>query len=392
MEQGGIHQTNNPQAEQSFQRGRDLLNQGQFTEGERCLEQALQLSPDHLQAKVLLAHFCLVTHKTDRAESLISTLNQHRVPAVTRLNLTGQLHLQRNRAAEAKALFTESMALSPTDNAGVGLGIALIQLNQRDEAERLLRHVIASSQNCAEAYSALSECIMPGPYYRTVLSQMHSLVNPKTYLEIGVATGDSLQLASPKTRVIGVDPNPKFTFELEANTSVYCETSDVFFDEYDVLSLFGQKTIDFCFIDGLHTFDQALKDFINAEKYASEDAVFVFHDCYPFERTSASRERQTTFWAGDVWKVIPILEKYRPDLALHTIQAAPTGLGVVTGMNPQSSVLEEQFEAIVEEFMPMDFSYVEEHTAERLHLVKNDRATLESLLPLSDSLKMQSGN
>ena len=61
-------------------------------------------------------------------------------------------------------------------------------------------------------------------------------------------------------------------------------------------------------------------------------------------------------------------------------------------MNPQSSVLEEQFEAIVEEFMPMDFSYVEEHTAERLHLVKNDRATLESLLPLSDSLKMQSGN
>ena len=381
MEPAATNQTSGLDAEQSFQRGRELLNQGHFDQGEEALEQTLRIAPDHLEAHLLLAHYCLVTNKIDRAENLIVTLDHRRVPTTTRLNLNGQLLLERNRAAEARALFSESMALSPSATAGVGLGTAMMRLNQRNEAESLLRHVIANSHNCAHAYTVLSECLMPGPYYRDVLSQIHALLEPETYLEIGVATGDSLRLASPRTRVIGVDPNPKFNFELEAKTSVYSETSDVFFGEYDVRSLFGQKTIDLCFIDGLHTFDQTLRDFINAEKYASQDAVFIFHDCYPFERTCASRERKTTFWAGDVWKVIPILEKYRPDLSLQTLQAAPTGLGVVTGMNPNSSVLEEQFEAIVEEFMPMDFSYIEEHTTERLHLVNNDRATLESLMP-----------
>src|SRR2546422_11081111 len=80
--------------------------------------------------------------------------------------------------------------------------------------------------------------------------------------------------------------------------------------------------------------------------------------------------------------VILILRKYRPDLSVKVIGTAPTGLGVVRGLDPGSSVLREKYDAIVAEFLALDYSVLdadkpgmlrsEEHTSElqsRLHLV-----------------------
>ncbi len=32
------------------------------------------------------------------------------------------------------------------------------------------------------------------------------------------------------------------------------------------------------------------------------------------------------YWTGDVWKLIPILQRYRPDLQLTLFDAPPSGL------------------------------------------------------------------
>ncbi len=47
---------------------------------------------------------------------------------------------------------------------------------------------------------------MPGPIYDAWLERIHDRLQPRTYLEIGIATGHSLSRVHPETHVIGVDP------------------------------------------------------------------------------------------------------------------------------------------------------------------------------------------
>src|SRR5437868_843799 len=109
--------------------------------------------------------------------------------------------------------------------------------------------------------------------------------------------------------------------------------------------------IDPAFIDGLHLFEQALRDFIHIERHAAQRSVLLFHDCLPLNRLTASRTRATGFWTGDVWKIVPILKTRRPDLDVFVIPAYPTGLAVVTWLDPSSRALEENFDSIVSSFL-----------------------------------------
>jgi len=60
------------------------------------------------------------------------------------------------------------------------------------------------------------------------------------------------------------------------------------------------------------------------------------------------------WWAGDVWKMIPTLKKYRPDLELTLIDCVPTGLVLVRGLDPANNVLQRNYEEIVKSFQIMD--------------------------------------
>jgi Methyltransferase domain len=40
------------------------------------------------------------------------------------------------------------------------------------------------------------------------------------------------------------------------------------------------------FIDGLHHFEQVLRDFINVEKRATSEGLIVIHDCIPFDEVN----------------------------------------------------------------------------------------------------------
>ena len=91
------------------------------------------------------------------------------------------------------------------------------------------------------------------------------------------------------------------------------------------MSELGGKTVDLAFIDGMHQFEFALRDFINVEKLCSPDSVILIHDVYPIDATSAARERISWFWSGDIWRLILMLKKYRPDLTVNVIGAAANG-------------------------------------------------------------------
>jgi hypothetical protein len=67
----------------------------------------------------------------------------------------------------------------------------------------------------------------------------------------------------------------------------------------------------------------------------------------------ASASAHPHWWAGDVWKALLILKKFRSDLAVHVFDAFPTGLAVITGLDPSSTVLADRYTDIVASHRPL---------------------------------------
>jgi len=142
----------------------------------------------------------------------------------------------------------------------------------------------------------------------------------------------------------------------------------------------GDRPVDLAFIDGLHLFEFALRDFISLERFCSADSIILIHDVYPIDRTSAARERASWFWSGDIWRLILALKKYRPDLMVNVIGTRPTGLGIVQNLDPDSRVLVDRQDEIIKEFMALDISVLDGRKAEMLNRFPNDWASIATLI------------
>lgn len=210
------------------------------------------------------------------------------------------------------------------------------------------------------AYHLMAEVLMPGDDYLVLLSRFHDL-QPESYVEIGVATGETLALAKPDTKVVGIDPRPRIDRKIKSRARLYPIPSDEFFASYDLFTELGTSRVALVFIDGLHHFEQVLKDFINIERYADDGTVVLIHDCLPVARLIAARNPATSLWCGDVWKAIPCLKRYRPDLNVGVIPTRPSGLGIVTGLDPKSTVLRDNLDSIISEYQDkrLDYEYLD---------------------------------
>ena len=184
------------------------------------------------------------------------------------------------------------------------------------------------------------------------LSGVHANYKPRSYLEIGINDGSGLRRS--RTRTIGVDPNFKITAEFECDVQMVKATSDDFFARPNAIARFPEGVIDMAFIDGLHIFEFALRDFMNTEKLSSPSSVIVFDDMLPRTVDEAARNRHTMEWTGDVFRVISVLERYRPDLTIIPLDTEPTGLLLVLGADPTNTVLHDNYEAILAEYVTED--------------------------------------
>lgn len=200
-----------------------------------------------------------------------------------------------------------------------------------------------------------------GESYGDFLSRLHEFLRPRSYLEIGSRAGDSLALASCPS--IAIDPDfkldPKFMGK-KAFCGLYRMGSDEFFSQHDATAILGIP-VDLAFLDGLHLAEFLLRDFINVERHCKRNSIVVIHDCLPLDLQMA-RRRETDFnksarhphwWTGDVWKVVIALKKYRPDLRIYALDASPTGLIVITCLDPTSSLFSEKYFDLIDEFRSM---------------------------------------
>lgn len=172
------------------------------------------------------------------------------------------------------------------------------------------------------------------------LKQVHEILKPNIYMEIGVQYGTSLVLAEHSSMAIGVDPEPLigFTANIRPNQSVFSMTSDDWFEKRWWISGTDDHPakghVNLGFIDGLHLFEQALRDFQNMEQMMAPGGVIIVDDVLPYSQAIAEREQPPGDWTGDVWKVYNILAQLRPDLKIQLVDTAPTGTMVITNLDP----------------------------------------------------------
>jgi hypothetical protein len=220
---------------------------------------------------------------------------------------------------------------------------------------------------------------LPGPAYYNVLNWIHQALQPANYLEIGVQRGTSLEQAERETPCIGIDPSPNIEHELSPAVTIYALTSDQFFERYDPSDLFGGP-VELAFIDGLHLFEQVLVDFINVERHSSASTVVLLHDCLPLDEATASRERTTDFYSGDVWKAAFALHRVRPDLEMTIVPTAPTGLCLVRGLRSDDTTLTEAFDEIEATYRDFGFDYYLAHRDEMPQQIANDEDSVRAWL------------
>ena len=175
--------------------------------------------------------------------------------------------------------------------------------------------------------------------------------NAQTYLEIGVENGVSFMPIRARYK-IAVDPKFAITRKSRIKWLVknfanwraefHEVTSDVYFSRNQT------KRFDVVFIDGLHTYEQSLRDVVNSLERLNEAGVIFLHDCIPPHRAAAYPSRVsaqqaaelniggwTPEWCGDVWKTICHLRSQRSDLRVFVLDG-DYGLGVVTRGAPES--------------------------------------------------------
>jgi len=214
------------------------------------------------------------------------------------------------------------------------------------------------------------------------LSAVHELLAPPTYLEIGVRHGNSLTLS--RSRSIAIDPHMKPSKPIPEDAVLFEETSDAYFERERPLDPWGGKPVSFAYIDGMHLTEYALRDFINVERHAHWTSVVAFDDVLPrtVEETGRDPLKQTRAWTGDVYKIVDILTRLRPDLVTLPVATRPTGLLLVAALDPTNPTLRDHYEKIVEDAVVPDPQPVPAHVLERRDAL-DPRAVLSgSLWPI----------
>lgn len=159
-----------------------------------------------------------------------------------------------------------------------------------------------------------------------VINAIISLKKAQTYLEIGLAEGETFFKINAPVRY-GVDPDTTAFMEQNRkhfvkNATVSTMESDRFFD----IAKDARLRFDVVFIDGLHEVEQVELDMENALLLLNPGGVIVLHDtCPPDSRfvtkTPTHKAKSGRYlWCGSVWKIFPYLWR-RENLVFWTVNS-----------------------------------------------------------------------
>jgi hypothetical protein len=185
--------------------------------------------------------------------------------------------------------------------------------------------------------------------------------NP-SYLEIGVSEGVTFHNLVAATKV-AVDPRFKIEPHKRELHSEYREiTSDAFFLDHAN----EDRVFDVIYLDGLHTFEQVLRDFINALSFLRDGGIIIIDDVRPnnYQASLSSPElsdavrralrSEDRSWMGDVYRLVFFIETFFPLYSYATVSENHGQLVLWKGWREEK----EKPRRTVREIAGLDFSDV----------------------------------
>lgn len=161
---------------------------------------------------------------------------------------------------------------------------------------------------------------------------LRGLNGASRYLEVGVFKGDTF-LNLEMDEMVAVDPVIRFdtTQSFRNKREFFAMPSDEFFD-----SAASDRHFDIIFLDGLHTYDQTLRDLMNALLCAHPRSFILIDDTVPNDLYSAMRnpslaiqlrrnsyfgppEKMNGCWHGDTYKVLFYIKLFLSKMEYATI-------------------------------------------------------------------------
>jgi hypothetical protein len=153
--------------------------------------------------------------------------------------------------------------------------------------------------------------------------------NP-SYLEIGVNKGDTFHGVRAR-RKVAVDPRFLFNERAGSDDSVIVQYHEVTSDTYFGTIASQNDRFDLIYIDGLHTFEQTLRDLLNSTSFLSPTGILLIDDVIPNSYEAAIPDmgtaravlafvhRDDPSWMGDVFKLVFFVQTFMQQYSYATI-------------------------------------------------------------------------
>jgi hypothetical protein len=348
-----------------------------------------ELGLESLADVVLLALQCLRSGNTQQTLELCRAGVAHfgADPAVSVVQAMAELAA--GHISDAESILSSLRKARPTHLAALYTSAWMhSQSGEPALAVSELLELVRTFPDYPGALGTLATLLMPGSSYREVLGYIHHALRPLTYLEIGVETGATLRLAQTAERIVGVDPNLTLLGHDEASerARLYALTSDEFFASLNLATVFDGRPLHLVFIDGMHRFEFALRDFLNVEQWSNPYTLVILHDVLPIIPIVAERDRRTKFWVGDVWKALWLLLELRKDLTIAVIPTAPSGLAIIRGLNREYRHDTAQWAPAIARYTALAYPLLDPGNWPRhLHVVDNSKPGWNEALGRSPS-------
>ena len=162
------------------------------------------------------------------------------------------------------------------------------------------------------------------PYTSFIINKLIQNNSYKNYLEIGISSGNTFREVICETKH-GVDPNDGDPSKPDVPSFItYPYTSDEFFEHHI------EQNYDIVFIDGLHHYDQVVRDIYNSITHLNTGGIILLHDTKPYselmQRNPQPEEVSIDgIWTGDVWKAVA---KFRSVEINYTCETIDFDLGL----------------------------------------------------------------
>ena len=195
---------------------------------------------------------------------------------------------------------------------------------------------------------------MSNPSLFDLLTFQFNRVRPKLFLTLG-DHARYVQCVPQPILGLGVDPWPTMNMkELPPNQQVYPVTSDYFFHSpYMIRDLHP----DIIMISGFKRFEQVLRDAIFSEKLCKKESIIMIMNTVPLAASDIDRAdiSPSQHQTGDVFKIIPIYKKYRPDIKISTITDIDMGFTILENLDEANHVLQTELVLAVQDVIDQKF-------------------------------------